>query len=197
MKPNKSCTLNIKRERPPMVKQEKETSPFEVSEVYVGPKNDAAQADCDLQSKIALLSQEKSKLIEELIATKTENQKLYIDVKAKDQMIASQLSEKDRLTNESSEQQKIILNLNREKCTLQAKIKQLMANASAHYTSDEHEIETAEEFEVEKVLDHKMERMFFIRWKNYSPQHDSWERESNLNCSKILAKYLKTKGNKF
>lgn len=51
-----------------------------------------------------------------------------------------------------------------------------------------------EEFEVEHLLKHrgrKPNREFFVRWRNYSPGNDSWERENNLSCPKILKDYLK------
>lgn len=51
-----------------------------------------------------------------------------------------------------------------------------------------------EEFEVEHLLKHrgrKPNREFFVRWRKYSPSNDSWEKESNLSCPKILKDYLK------
>lgn len=53
-----------------------------------------------------------------------------------------------------------------------------------------------ETYEVEKLLSHKYEnneRFFLVRWNGYDKSHDSWERESNLNCDEILQKYLKRK----
>lgn len=49
-------------------------------------------------------------------------------------------------------------------------------------------------FEVEKILRHKKDKrgvqIFLIRWKNYGPDHDTWEPESNLNnCQKMLERY--------
>lgn len=52
-----------------------------------------------------------------------------------------------------------------------------------------------EEFEVDELLEHrgrKPNRKFLVRWKNFSPKHNSWESEKNLkSCSKILKEYLK------
>lgn len=48
------------------------------------------------------------------------------------------------------------------------------------------------DFEVEKLLDHKTEkgnRYFFVRWKDYGPNSNSWVRENHLNCAEILKKY--------
>lgn len=50
------------------------------------------------------------------------------------------------------------------------------------------------EYEVEALLAHKKKygRMcYLIRWKNFGPNHDTWERETNLNCSSMLNRYKK------
>lgn len=53
----------------------------------------------------------------------------------------------------------------------------------------EHEVET-----ILKVRHLKnKEREYLIRWKNYSPNSDSWEPESNLSCNELLAKFLDEK----
>lgn len=49
-------------------------------------------------------------------------------------------------------------------------------------------------FEVEKILKHKEDKRgvqtFLIRWKNYGPEHDTWEPERNLkNCQTMLERY--------
>lgn len=87
------------------------------------------------------------------------------------------------------EQKTVIADLTCECNASRAKIKQLMARTSAN------EIEN--EFEVEAILNHrgrKGQRQFLIRWKNYSSDDNSWEPESNLNCSDILQEYKKSKG---
>ena len=59
------------------------------------------------------------------------------------------------------------------------------------------------EFEVEKILDHKVvaskdkkrgrKRFFLLRWKGQGPEYDSWEPESNLtNCADLLRVYWAT-----
>lgn len=52
------------------------------------------------------------------------------------------------------------------------------------------------EYEVEKIIDDKIvggKYQYLIRWKGYSPDEDTWESESTLNCKDILAKYKKVK----
>lgn len=49
-------------------------------------------------------------------------------------------------------------------------------------------------YEVENILNHKLvnnERFYLIRWKNYDPSFDTWEKESDLSCPKILKNYFK------
>lgn len=49
-------------------------------------------------------------------------------------------------------------------------------------------------YEVEKILNHKLQkkkRFFLVRWAGFGPDADTWEPEANLECDKILQKYLK------
>lgn len=113
--------LKIKRERNPIVKTENEiqNTPFEVSEIHCGQQNDMSHQE----AQIAKLNEEKSELIEEMFVAKTENQKLIVDIKNKDQIIAAHMTEQRRLISELSHKEKSILQLSRENGSLQAKIK--------------------------------------------------------------------------
>lgn len=46
------------------------------------------------------------------------------------------------------------------------------------------------EYEVEKVLNARINRSgkweFFVMWKGWSPDHNNWEPEENLNCPKLI-----------
>lgn len=215
-------TVTIKHERAPTVKKESDIDdvPFESSTVLCGPKSNTNQQEI----RITALKEEKEQLIKNLIETKQENQKLYMDIKCKEQTIAvyddqivqkeKQISElthkyqvailaqedqKSRSEEEITKQKEIVIQLTRENKTSQAKIKQLMAttcsqNVQKTVDSDE---ESEAEYEVAAILDHNIKRnkrLFLIRWKNFSPTHDSWEKEDNLNCPKILKNYLGSKG---
>jgi Chromo (CHRromatin Organisation MOdifier) domain len=54
-------------------------------------------------------------------------------------------------------------------------------------------IEGELEWEVEQILDHQQvwnKAQYLIRWKDYSPAHDSWESESDINAPTLLSNYL-------
>lgn len=48
------------------------------------------------------------------------------------------------------------------------------------------------EYEVEKVLNSRINRQgkweFFVMWKGYGPDQNTWEPESHLNCQKLIDK---------
>lgn len=48
-----------------------------------------------------------------------------------------------------------------------------------------------EHYEVEKLLEHKNELHFLVRWKGYDESNDSWVRRSDLGCTKMLNAYLR------
>ena len=53
--------------------------------------------------------------------------------------------------------------------------------------------DTAQSFEVEKILDHRgpaSNREYLVRWKGYSPKHDSWEPAANFDSPLIIQQYL-------
>lgn len=201
-------TIKIKSERAPIVKSEHDmnSAPFETTTVRCGPENVVD----DLEETIKTLSMEKDKLIKEVVLSQEENQKLYIDLQNKQKIIVAlegdekRLKEKvssqaQRITQLVESQQKEIAQLVREKNALQAKIKQLMACVSSQKKVESTDESDEDVYEVETILKHEVKkgaRRFLIRWKNFSPSHDSWEKESNLNCPQILKDYLHAKGSK-
>lgn len=201
--------------------------PFETTEIYCNAK----AGTNELENQNAVLKEEKEQLINNLIAAKEENQKLYIEVKSKQQIISACDDEKNRLQFENSKQQKVIAELTHKQQTIvsahegqqhrfqeelskqqkiivqlshenknsQAKIKQLMATTSVERTKEVNSTvdEKLDEYEVQAILNHTIkrgQRTFLIRWKGYSSNVDTWEKECHLNCPQILKKYLKSKG---
>lgn len=50
-------------------------------------------------------------------------------------------------------------------------------------------------YEVEKLVSHRTRNgsmQFLVRWKGYDADSDTWEREKNLNCPRLLKKYLQS-----
>lgn len=208
----------MKRERIPVVKVESEldTKPYESCVVQCKSGNDAAN---DNKTSLATFNLEKEKLIQELADSKEENQNLFFEVQRQQKKITSleekvsnlntQLSqisverneEKEQLQTNLANQEKRIEELIRERNSMQAKYKQLMSctksNHHSQKSNESNKEEEKDEYEVETILKHenrKGNRRFLIRWKNYSPSYDTWEKESNLNCPEILTKYLQSKG---
>jgi len=53
-------------------------------------------------------------------------------------------------------------------------------------------IEGEPEWEVEKILaerKYRNRRQYLIRWKNYSPAHDSWTNESDIHADELIKQY--------
>ena len=49
-----------------------------------------------------------------------------------------------------------------------------------------------ETYEVECIRDHKIvssKTLYFVKWKGYPESDNTWEKESNLFCDALLAKY--------
>lgn len=192
--------ITIKHERSAVVKTEHDINdnPFDLNDVHCGLKDN--QHEISIQ--IDALKQEKADLVQELIAMKADNQKFYFEIKSQKQTIAVLEAERIELHKKVSDQQKLVTEITRENNKSKAKIKQLMASACAstlekenHLADDveKNSLVDKVEYEVEAILKHsgkKGKRRFLIRWKGYSPNSDTWEKETNLNCPQMLKTYL-------
>lgn len=161
--------------------------------------------------------QEKGKLLDTLTNLKSENQKLTFDLKKKSDEVntlkrenenlvqkalfmttkandlKSDLSQaQSKLVQKNAEHKNQIANLTHQNKLLSAQLNQLKtsaADANDHDANNSHN----NEYEVERLLDDEMDgnvRYYLVRWKGYpSKHHDTWERESNLECPEILKQY--------
>lgn len=90
---------------------------------------------------------------------------------------------------------KIISDLKLEKQTLTARINQYKTGMEQQKIVENvmSEIQTVnQEYEVESILNHKTTkngRIYLIHWKGFDSTEDSWEKETNLRCPRLLNKY--------
>lgn len=130
---------------------------------------------------------EKEKMVKQIIALKTENQRTILAMKQAKSELTSLLAE--------NQKQKVkIANLVHENKEITAKNKQLQTGLMQKPAESKTETCTTDEddqYEVEKILNHKNCRKYLVRWKNFGAEDDSWVDEENINCSKMLAKYKK------
>lgn len=86
----------------------------------------------------------------------------------------------------------------RENSLFQARFKQVqdaaLVNQIEKSNVQEHENESNNEYEVDRLLDDKFvqNHVFLVRWKGYDSSHDEWVDEKNISSS-VLKKYKKLK----
>lgn len=103
-----------------------------------------------------------------------------------------------KYAQQKSDDDKKLSDMKYENLSLQARVKQLQSSVNNTPTA-EIQSENKDDsgiYEVEKLLDHQQKRdglYFLVRWKNYTSDYDTWERESNLMCPDILKKYKQKK----
>ena len=53
-----------------------------------------------------------------------------------------------------------------------------------------------DEFTVEEILDDRLQngqQEYFLKWKGYPEEHNSWESEKNMNCAELIRNYWRKK----
>lgn len=88
-------------------------------------------------------------------------------------------NELQKTNKENKHQQNILGNRN------------VYAKCDAKINASTNEVEV--EYEVEQILSHKNrynKPFFLVRWKGFDSNSDSWVREENLSCPKLLEEYL-------
>lgn len=165
------------------------------------------------------LTSEKNDLFEK----HAECEKVILELKKENELVTTQLSEalekinlltskvgelqkKDSNTStqevnsvnvESFRGERELRQLKEQNNVLQARLKQAecgIAQNKSFERKDDDLSEHDEDYEVEKILKHKIQRgklRFLIRCKGFGPDSDTWEPQSNLNCPKILENYMR------
>lgn len=66
-------------------------------------------------------------------------------------------------------------------------------NGDENFESEDDDVEKKPKLsDVEKILDSRngpKGKEYLLKWKNYSPKHNSWEPASNLKCTKLMENY--------
>ncbi|KAH0786874.1 chromobox protein 5 [Histomonas meleagridis] len=74
-----------------------------------------------------------------------------------------------------------------------------ISSSSESENYDNYEEESAEEYEVEAIVNDRIvhrRRQFLLKWKGYPDSENTWEDEKNLNCPELVKEYLKKKKEK-
>lgn len=144
-------------------------------------------------------------LIEELIKTKRELQKVYFELQIKNEennSLKKEIEEMKAKKNVKEEEKRlsesaIILRENR---SLLAQVRQMKRDSIASPVIVKKKslprCSVDQQFEVDKLLAHrgkKGDREFKVRWKKFGAEHDSWKKASSLRCPLLLNSYLRKK----
>lgn len=102
---------------------------------------------------------------------------------------------KSNFAEQNNRDKETIAQLNYENKTLQARSNQLQLGIDQHKGSkndNEQKQNPDNVYEVEDLISHKKKKNimhYLVRWKNFTSNDDTWEREDNLMCSEILESY--------
>lgn len=181
----------------------------EISRLYLESRTKDKQID-QLKKTVSEIKEELTmkltNLSNEHMSCSIEVKKLKDSIHDRDIKIENLLKEREMLSTQVTElvnknndlstkitaQNHIQNEMNNENKHLSARVKQLQFGIAQNVQQEKPDENV---YEVEKIIGHKFnrnKRMFLIRWKGYDESHDSWENEANLNCPKILQKYLKS-----
>lgn len=193
-----AAQLGIKVESPYTRRSVTETRAFQET---------SSSASSNIQ--IEMYANEKKKLIENILALKSENQTLVQKLNEKDaeikasnktseekvQQLRLKLNESEnKLMHAINANEKCVSDLKRENVLLTAQNKQLKTGLHQTENTRKSDGESDDDFyEVETLLRHKeiRETQYLVQWKGFDQSHNTWERESNLFCPSILKKYKK------
>ena len=70
------------------------------------------------------------------------------------------------------------------------------SSSSTSSSSVSPESSESDTYEVERIMDHRVDphgrRRFLLKWKGYSHDDDTWEKEENLNCPDLINEYMRS-----
>lgn len=171
------------------------------------------------RNKATASQKEKQTLIDKIVALKSENQQLALQLRneqsenaalksglqkmtkqmntqsAEMNNLQSKLSEESaKYTKMNAQNEMKISNLMRAKDLLEARNKQLRKGVDEQAAAKKKDEDGDDDniYEVEKLLKHKVKngvRSYLVRWVGYSERYDTWEKESDLYCPDILNAY--------
>lgn len=105
------------------------------------------------------------------------------------------LNATQKKTNDGNLKQ--IAELIRERDLLRAQFKQLQNGFNRQSAAKEENKSDCddEQYEVDRLIDDEFiqARQFLVRWKGYDSSHDSWVYEKDLNCPRMVRKYIQSK----
>lgn len=159
-----------------------------------------------LIDKIVVLKSENQHLLLQLRNEQSEKTSLESKLQKMQQEIDIQSSKMNQLRSELSEQcanytkkcaqnETEITRLLQAKRLLEARNNQLKRGIDQQKLAkkqNKNENDDDDVYEVEKLVDHKMKngiRFYLVHWAGYSEQHDTWEKEDNLDCPELLNTY--------
>lgn len=161
-------------------------------------------------ANIIKLTTEKTALIQELVSLKRKYQQLYLKYENQSRDVENLMTKIVRLEHQNSEMKEKVelydvqcpndLQVEKENKRLLAQVKQMGRDSNSNFSTSKKNSDYSKNieedsgiFEIEKIMKHrgrKGKREFLIRWKNYSPAHDDWTKEEDLDCPSLLKKYL-------
>lgn len=144
------------------------------------------------------MSEEKLDLIKKYISLKKDHQQLFFDhqeVKQQNTILKNEISTlKKEIEVLHANKIQFERSFSSKKKRLSTKNKQNQPTTVIdNMRKKKIKRETSPVYEVENIVKHrgkKTNREFLVQWKGYSKEHNSWEREANLSCPKILQEYL-------
>lgn len=164
----------LQRELDFHVKTETDTDAMYTTEaINIAVKKNGCEACIVYKARVEEMQSEIDKIAMDLLSSKKECQQTLMESEQKDRLVQKFQSEVSLLNNKVMD----LTNINRQ---LKAEIVESKSDDKI--------------YDVSKIIKHKKENdewVFLIRWKGYSSAHDSWVKETSLQCPKMLGNYKK------